>query len=157
MTASPASPSTTSRAKWRSGLVAGVLGKLIMPGRDPGGFVVTILLAVLLRAVVAPLLLVAGETADGVNPLVDRQHPHDLFMELSASYSKRLSDKDSVYGYIGLPGEPAFGPPAFMRRTSSGNTSAALPIRATDFASPLAVQSAIIASASSRSCALASQ
>ena len=66
-----------------------------------------------------PLLLAAGETADGVNPLVDRQHPHDLFMELSASYSKRLSDKDSVYGYIGLPGEPAFGPPAFMHRMSA--------------------------------------
>jgi uncharacterized membrane protein YeaQ/YmgE (transglycosylase-associated protein family) len=26
------------------GLVAGVLGKLLMPGRDPGGFLVTILL-----------------------------------------------------------------------------------------------------------------
>ena len=38
-----------------------------------------------------PLLLQTGETADGVTPLVDRQHPHDLFMELSASYSDRLS------------------------------------------------------------------
>ena len=66
-----------------------------------------------------PLLLAAGETADGINPLVDRQHPHDLFMELSASYSTRLSEKDSVYGYIGLPGEPAFGPPAFMHRMSA--------------------------------------
>ena len=28
------------------GLVAGVLGKLVMPGRDPGGFVVTILLGI---------------------------------------------------------------------------------------------------------------
>jgi uncharacterized membrane protein YeaQ/YmgE (transglycosylase-associated protein family) len=28
------------------GLVAGVLGKLIMPGRDPGGFIVTILLGI---------------------------------------------------------------------------------------------------------------
>ena len=28
------------------GLVAGVLGKLIMPGRDPGGFVVTILIGI---------------------------------------------------------------------------------------------------------------
>ena len=26
------------------GLVAGVLGKIIMPGRDPGGFIVTILI-----------------------------------------------------------------------------------------------------------------
>ena len=66
-----------------------------------------------------PLLLAAGETANGVDPLVDRQHPHDFFMELSASYSKRLSEKDSLYGYIGLPGEPAFGPPAFMHRMSA--------------------------------------
>jgi uncharacterized membrane protein YeaQ/YmgE (transglycosylase-associated protein family) len=28
------------------GIVAGVLGKLIMPGKDPGGFVVTILIGI---------------------------------------------------------------------------------------------------------------
>ena len=28
------------------GLVAGVLGKFIMPGKDPGGFVVTILIGI---------------------------------------------------------------------------------------------------------------
>ncbi|HSK38189.1 MAG TPA: hypothetical protein VK943_00330, partial [Arenibaculum sp.] len=65
-----------------------------------------------------PLLLASGETADGEHPLVDRQHPHDLFMELSASYSHRLSETDSVFLYAGLPGEPAFGPPAFMHRLS---------------------------------------
>ena len=65
-----------------------------------------------------PLLLAAGETGDGKTPLVDRQHPHDLFMELSASYAHRLSDKDSAFVYVGLPGEPAFGPPAFMHRLS---------------------------------------
>jgi hypothetical protein len=66
-----------------------------------------------------PLLLAAGETADGVNPLVDRQHPHELVMELSASYSRRLSASDSAFLYVGLPGEPAFGPPAFMHRMSA--------------------------------------
>ena len=66
-----------------------------------------------------PLLLAAGETADGVTPLVDRQHPHDFLMELSASHSRRLTDKDSLYAYVGLPGEPAFGPPAFMHRMSA--------------------------------------
>jgi hypothetical protein len=65
-----------------------------------------------------PLHLASGETADGVTPLTDRQHPHDLFMELSASYSHRLSDRASVFVYGGLPGEPAFGPPAFMHRMS---------------------------------------
>ena len=63
-----------------------------------------------------PLLLAAGETADGVTPLVDRQHPHDLFMELSASYSVPLGSDSSAFVYAGLPGEPAFGPPAFMHR-----------------------------------------
>jgi len=28
------------------GLVAGVLGKLLMPGKDPGGFIVTILIGI---------------------------------------------------------------------------------------------------------------
>ncbi len=30
-----------------------------------------------------PLLLATGETANGTTPLIDRQHPHDLVMELS--------------------------------------------------------------------------
>jgi len=66
-----------------------------------------------------PLLLAAGETANGVNPLIDRQHPHDLFMELSASYSKSLGGGNSLFVYAGLPGEPAFGPPAFMHRPAA--------------------------------------
>jgi hypothetical protein len=65
-----------------------------------------------------PLLLQTGETADGSTPLVDRQHPHDLFVELSASYSHPLSARDALFIYAGLPGEPAFGPPAFVHRLS---------------------------------------
>jgi hypothetical protein len=65
-----------------------------------------------------PLLLASGETADGVEHLVDRQHPHDFFMELSASVSQQIAPKTSVFLYGGLPGEPAFGPPAFMHRQS---------------------------------------
>jgi hypothetical protein len=65
-----------------------------------------------------PLLLATGETVDGKTPLVDRQHPHDLFMELSASYAVQLNLRSSVFVYAGLPGEPAFGPPAFMHRLS---------------------------------------
>jgi hypothetical protein len=65
-----------------------------------------------------PLLLATGETADGRTPLIDRQHPHDLFMELAASYSYNLSSNSSVFLYAGLPGEPALGPSAFMHRTS---------------------------------------
>ena len=63
-----------------------------------------------------PLLLASGETANGVDRLIDRQHPHDLFMELSASVSQNIGEKSSVFLYGGLPGEPAFGPPAFMHR-----------------------------------------
>src|SRR4051812_44361438 len=65
-----------------------------------------------------PLLLATGETADGRTQLVDRQHPHDLFMELAATYSYNLSSTSSLFVYGGLPGEPALGPPAFMHRTS---------------------------------------
>jgi hypothetical protein len=65
-----------------------------------------------------PLLLASGETANGRLPLIDRQHPHDFFMELSASVSQNIGPKSSVFLYAGLPGEPAFGPPAFMHRES---------------------------------------
>jgi len=64
-----------------------------------------------------PLLLQTGETADGVEELVDRQHPHDAFMELATTYSLPVG-RGSVFGYFGLPGEPALGPPAFMHRAS---------------------------------------
>jgi hypothetical protein len=63
-----------------------------------------------------PLLLASGETANGRDRLIDRQHPHDFFMELSASVSQNIGRKSSVFLYAGLPGEPAFGPPAFMHR-----------------------------------------
>jgi hypothetical protein len=63
-----------------------------------------------------PLLLASGETADGEEHLIDRQHPHDFFMELSASVSQNIGPNSSVFLYGGLPGEPAFGPPAFMHR-----------------------------------------
>ena len=72
-----------------------------------------------------PLLLQTGETANGVTPLVDRQHPHDLFMELAGVYSVQLDDASSVFGYVGYPGEPALGPPAFMHRFSGMDDPAA--------------------------------
>lgn len=65
-----------------------------------------------------PLLLQTGETSDGVTPLIDHQHPHDLFMELAASFSHRLGERSSAFVYAGLPGEPALGPVAFMHRAS---------------------------------------
>jgi len=65
-----------------------------------------------------PLLLQTGETSDGSSPLIDRQHPHDLFMELATTMSFPMSDNSALFTYIGLPGEPALGPPTFMHRFS---------------------------------------
>jgi hypothetical protein len=65
-----------------------------------------------------PLLFQTGETWNG-NPLHDRQHPHDLFDELSLSYSQKFGPDFSAYLYLGYPGEPALGPPAFMHRLSA--------------------------------------
>ncbi|HEV8284126.1 MAG TPA: hypothetical protein VGQ09_07440 [Chitinophagaceae bacterium] len=65
-----------------------------------------------------PLLFQTGETAYG-QPLVDRQHPHDLFSELSVSYSYALSKKFDVFVYLGYPGEPALGSVTFMHRPSA--------------------------------------
>jgi hypothetical protein len=65
-----------------------------------------------------PLLLQTGETANGRTPLVDRQHPHDLFMELSGTYSLPVGRGASAFLYVGYPGEPALGPVTFMHRLS---------------------------------------
>jgi hypothetical protein len=72
-----------------------------------------------------PLLLASGETADGVTHLVDRQHPHDLVIELAGTYSRKLDDRSSIFLYLGYPGEPALGPPAFMHRASAMDDPAA--------------------------------
>jgi hypothetical protein len=74
----------------------------------------------------SPLLFQTGETYKG-QPLIDRQHPHDLFMELSAQYTLPLGERGTWFTYIGYPGEPALGPVAFMHRMSaSENPSATL-------------------------------
>jgi hypothetical protein len=65
-----------------------------------------------------PLLFAAGETAGG-EPLVDRQHPHDLVMELAGRVDLDVADDTRAFLYGGLVGEPALGPPAFMHRASA--------------------------------------
>ncbi|MEJ8757252.1 hypothetical protein WG947_09615 [Pontibacter sp. H259] len=65
-----------------------------------------------------PLLFQSGEAFEG-KPLVDRQHPHDLFSELAVSYSYALTEKADLFAYVGYPGEPALGPVAFMHRPSA--------------------------------------
>lgn len=64
-----------------------------------------------------PNLFQTGETLNG-NPLVDRQHPHDLISELVVSFSKPLSSSVRGFAYLGPVGEPALGNVMFMHRPS---------------------------------------
>jgi len=65
-----------------------------------------------------PLLFQTGETAFGKS-IVDGQHPHDLFMELSARYTRPLTDSTSMVLYFAPVGDPALGPVAFPHRVSA--------------------------------------
>ena len=65
-----------------------------------------------------PLLLQSGETCNG-HPLVDRQHPHDFWMELGALYERPITSSLGILLYAAPAGEPALGPVAFMHRPSA--------------------------------------
>lgn len=67
-----------------------------------------------------PLLYQTGESYKG-KKLVDAQHPHDLFAELSVNYTQRVAKNADVSLSFGYPGEPALGPPVFMHRLSAMN------------------------------------
>ncbi|HWQ32315.1 MAG TPA: hypothetical protein VNQ79_05485 [Blastocatellia bacterium] len=71
-----------------------------------------------------PQLFQTGETYRR-RPIIDAQHPHDLVMELAASYTVPLSERVSVQLYGGPVGEPALGPVAFMHRASAIENPAA--------------------------------
>jgi hypothetical protein len=64
------------------------------------------------------LLLQSGEAYQG-QPIVDRQHPHDLFMELAARYRRDVGGGVAAELYGGPVGEPALGPMAFPHRPSA--------------------------------------
>jgi hypothetical protein len=59
-----------------------------------------------------------GESYQG-RPLVDRQHPHDLFMQLAASWRVPLGTGTGLTLAGGPVGEPALGPASFMHRLSA--------------------------------------
>ena len=65
-----------------------------------------------------PLLLQTGESYRG-QPLHDRQHPHDFFMEVAALYERPVDENLAVSLYLAPSGEPALGPVAFMHRPSA--------------------------------------
>ncbi len=65
-----------------------------------------------------PDLLASGEQCDG-EQIHDRQHPHDLFMEVSAQYDAPLARGIRWQVYGGPAAEPALGPVAFPHRVSA--------------------------------------
>lgn len=65
-----------------------------------------------------PDLLATGELCLG-DSIHDRQHPHDLFMELAAEYDRPLTRSLRWQVYAGPAGEPALGPPGFPHRLSA--------------------------------------
>jgi hypothetical protein len=71
-----------------------------------------------------PMLLQTGESYRGQS-LVDRQHPHDFWMELAVMYERALSQSIGVTAYVAPSGEPALGPVAFMHRPSAMDNLAA--------------------------------
>ena len=71
-----------------------------------------------------PLLLQSGESYKG-EPLHDRQHPHDFWMELGALYQREITKNLAWSLYAAPSGEPALGPVAFMHRPSGMDNIAA--------------------------------
>src|SRR2546425_12797476 len=67
-----------------------------------------------------PLLVQSGESYQGA-PLHDRQHPHDLFMELAALYERPVAGNLGLSLYLAPVGEPAVGPVAFPHRPSAAD------------------------------------
>jgi len=59
-----------------------------------------------------------GEVVGG-RPLIDRQHPHDLFMQLAAVWRTPITSETGLTLAGGPAGEPALGPVAFMHRASA--------------------------------------
>jgi hypothetical protein len=66
----------------------------------------------------------AGETLDG-RPLIDHQHPHDLFMQLAGVWRVPLTGSTGLTLAGGPVGEPALGPVAFMHRASAADNPTA--------------------------------
>jgi hypothetical protein len=67
-----------------------------------------------------PLVLQSGEQYND-EPLHDRQHPHDLFMEVAADYQTPITKTFALDLYGGPAGEPALGPVAFPHRPSAAS------------------------------------
>ena len=69
-------------------------------------------------------LFQVGEAFNG-RPLIDRQHPHDLFMQLGAVWRMPVNDSTGFTLVGAAVGEPALGPVAFMHRPSAADNPTA--------------------------------
>ena len=67
-----------------------------------------------------PELFQQGETAYG-HPIVDGQHPHNLFMEIAGIYDFKLGEKAVLTVYGAPVGDPALGPVAYPHRSSASD------------------------------------
>jgi hypothetical protein len=72
----------------------------------------------------SPELFQRGETYHGVL-LVDRQHPHDLFVQLGAAWEKAIPSGLKIRFYLAPVGEPALGPVAYPHRLSASENPTA--------------------------------
>jgi hypothetical protein len=97
----------------RRGVGSGLLSLMLMNSLEPA--------TVPRRG--SPQLFQTGESYKG-EPLVDRQHPHDLFMNFSATYRVPLGPDSAAWVQVAPVGEPVIGPTAFMHRASSGENPA---------------------------------
>lgn len=101
---------------------------MVMAQRDLAGGRVTVMTMSSLEPATfpeggTPELFQTGEAFRG-RPLVDRQHAHDLFMNLSATYRRPLGE-GALWVQLAPVGEPALGPTAFMHRASAGENPSA--------------------------------
>jgi hypothetical protein len=71
-----------------------------------------------------PELFQTGETYHG-QPLIDHQHPHNVFSELAVLYLAPLNEKISWLFYGAPVGEPALGPVTYLHRESAAEDPAA--------------------------------
>jgi hypothetical protein len=84
-----------------------------------------------MQALGSPQVFQTGETYQQA-PLIDYQHPHDLFMGLGAMYERRVRGARAFVEAAAV-GAPALGPPSFMHRPSAAeNPTAPLAHHMTD-------------------------
>ena len=70
-----------------------------------------------IQALGSPQVFQTGETYANA-PLIDYQHPHDLFMDLGATFTRPVR-RGHAFAEIAVVGAPALGPTPFMHRPSA--------------------------------------